>query len=82
MPMTDKKRKTDAAWKKRNLITIGCKLYRNDAEKFRTYAEAQGQSVQSLLRAYVAQCIGPLERRDGSSGISEAEGNPGENLDN
>lgn len=63
MPMTEKKRKTDQAWKKKNLLTIGCKLYRNDAEKFKAYASEQGKSVQELLREYVASCIGPLERR-------------------
>ncbi|MCD8144689.1 MAG: hypothetical protein LUD79_05045 [Oscillospiraceae bacterium] len=68
MPMTDKKRKTDAAWKKRNLATIACKLYKNDAEKFRQYAAQQGKSVQSLLQGYVAQCIGPLEYHPGPGG--------------
>lgn len=63
MPMTDKKRKTDAAWKKKNMKIIGCNLYRNDAEKFKKYAESHGKSVQELLREFVAACIGPLERR-------------------
>lgn len=63
MPMTDKKRRTDAAWKKRNLLTVGCKLYKNDAEKFKKYAAEHGKSVQELLREFVAACIGPLERR-------------------
>lgn len=78
MPMTDKKRATDAAWKKRNLITVGCKLYRQDAEEFKAYAAAQGESVQSLLRGFVASCLGrPLERRDGR-GADVAEDDAGE----
>lgn len=63
MPMTEKKRKTDQAWKKKNLLTVGCKLYRGDAEKFKAYAAKNGKSVQELLREFVASCIGPLEKR-------------------
>lgn len=61
--MTDKKRKTDAAWKKKNKQIVGCNLYRSDAEKFKKYAAEHGKSVQELLREFVASCIGPLERR-------------------
>lgn len=64
MPMTDKKRKTDAAWKQKNIKTVACRLYRADAAAFQEYAAAQGRSVNDLLREYVAQCLGrPLERR-------------------
>ena len=64
MPMTDKKRKTDAAWKQKNIKTVACRLYRADAVAFQEYAAAQGRSVNDLLREYVAQCLGrPLERR-------------------
>lgn len=64
MAISEKKRKADTAWKTKNLKTIGCRVYRTDAEAFQEYAEEQGKSVNELLREYVAQCIGrPLERR-------------------
>lgn len=64
----EKKKKTDAAWKKKNKITLGCVVYRADAEAFREYAAAQGKSVNELLRGYVSACLGrPLERRDGGT---------------
>ena len=64
MPMTDKKRKTDAAWKKANRASITCTMYKGDVAAFKEYAAAQGRSVNDLLREYVAQCLGrPLERR-------------------
>lgn len=64
MPMTDKKRKADTAWKTKNLKTIACRVYRADAVAFQEYAAAHGRSVNDLLREYVAQCLGrPLERR-------------------
>ena len=65
MAMTEKKRKTDYAWKQKNLITVGCKLYRDDAAELKAYAAAQGKSVNELLRGFVSDCLGrPLERRD------------------
>ncbi len=64
MSMTDKKRKSDAAWKKANRGSITCTMYKGDVKAFKEYAAAQGRSVNELLREYVAQCIGrPLERR-------------------
>ena len=70
MPMTDKKRKTDAAWKQKNIKTVACRLYRADA----AYAAAQGRSMNDLLREYVAQCLGrPLERRTAAEDEADAE---------
>lgn len=74
MPMTDKKRKTDAAWKQKNIKTIACRLYRADAVAFQEYAAAQGRSVNDVLREYVAQCLGrPLERRTAADDEPENE---------
>lgn len=70
--MTDKKRKTDAAWKQKNIKTVACRLYRTDAEAFEIFCKENGKSVNSALREYVAQCIGrPLERRTESKSEDE-----------
>lgn len=64
MPKSEKARASDARWKQKNRITIGCSLYRGDAEAFKEYAAAQGRTANDLLKEYVAQCLGrPLERR-------------------
>lgn len=74
MPASEKKRKADTAWKTKNLKTIACRVYRSDAVAFREYAEAQGRSVNDLLREYVAQCLGrPLERRTAADDEADAE---------
>lgn len=62
--MTDKKRKTDAAWQKKTYKRLGVKLYKGDAEAFERFCQDNGKSVNSALREYVAQCLGrPLEKR-------------------
>lgn len=64
MPMTDKKRRTDAAWKRKTKKRLGVTLYKGDAEAFEEYCNARGLSVNAALREYVAACIGrPLEKR-------------------
>ena len=62
--MTDKKRQTDAAWQMKNYKRIGAKLYKSDAEAFENYCKGLGKSVNSVIKDFVADCIGrPLERR-------------------
>ena len=64
MPMTEQKRKTDAAWQKKNYKRLGVKLYKKDAQDFEKYCESRGKSVNSAFREYVSACLGrPLERR-------------------
>lgn len=73
MPMTDKKRATDYAWKRRNKANLTCTLYKSDADDFRAYAAEQGKSVNELFREYVAACLGrPLERRDKKTDAGDA----------
>ncbi|MCD7919464.1 MAG: hypothetical protein LUG45_05225 [Clostridiales bacterium] len=79
MPISDKKRATDAKWKQKNFLTVGCRLYRGDAEEFRDWCSRQGLSVNQAIRGYVAECLGrPLERRDGGAADPAPEAEPGE----
>lgn len=72
MPMTEKKRKTDAAWQRKTYKRLGVKLYKNDAEAFEVFCKENGKSVNAALREYVAQCLGrPLERRTGEHEAEE-----------
>ena len=74
MAITDRKRKTDYEWKKKNKTNIGCTVYRKDAEDFKAYAAARGKSVNELFKEYVSSCLGrPLEKREGPKKKIEAE---------
>jgi site-specific recombinase XerD len=64
MAMTEKKRKTDYAWQKKNYKRVGTKLYRGDAEAFEEWCREHNTSVNAALKEYVSQCLGrPLEKR-------------------
>ena len=66
MPITEKKKKTDMEWKKKNKKTVTCMLFRDDAAAFEAYCAARGKSVNETLKEFIASCLGrPLERREG-----------------
>ena len=72
MAMTDKKRKTDAAWQRKNYKRLGVKLYRGDAEAFEAYCRENNTSVNAALREYIAECLGrPLEKRGETAATNE-----------
>lgn len=75
MPKSAKARISDGRWKQKNLLVVGCKLYRGDAEAFKEYAAAQGRSINEILREYIASCLGrPLERRTKGDAPPEGDG--------
>lgn len=52
------KRAANNKWDKENMLTLGCKISRSDAEAFKAYAAERGVTANTLLKEYVLQCIG------------------------
>lgn len=56
-------------WDKENMRTVSCRLRKEEAERFRKYAEYLGTTPHALLSEYVKRCleiegkIAPEERR-------------------
>lgn len=57
MSIPEKKKISNAKWDKENMLTIGCKLKRSEAEAFKQYAQAQGKTAHTLLKEYILKCI-------------------------
>lgn len=51
------KRQANNRWDKQNMITLGCKVMREDAEAFKAYASNQGKTANTILKEYVLKCI-------------------------
>lgn len=45
------------AWNKENMRTVSCRLRKEEAERFRKFAEYHGTSVHGLLAEYVRKCL-------------------------
>lgn len=62
MPVSDAKKKANARWDSENMATIGCKIKKDQAEKFKDYCRWQGKTSNAVLRDYVLECIGEDEQ--------------------
>jgi hypothetical protein len=61
-PVSDARRKANEKWDKENMITLGCRLKRTQAQAFKEHAAEQGKTANTMLRDYVLDCIGEDER--------------------
>ncbi len=62
VPVSDAKKKANARWDSENMATIGCKIKKDQAEKFKDYCRRQGKTSNAVLRDYVLGCIGEDEQ--------------------
>lgn len=58
MPISAKKKASNAKWDKQNMATLGCKVKKEQAEKFKKYASEQGKTANAILKDYVMEKIG------------------------
>lgn len=57
MPISENKKQSNRKWDAKNMATLGVRLRKTDADLFREYAEAQGKTVNTVLREYIFSCI-------------------------
>lgn len=57
MPVTEKKKATNAKWDKENMRTVATRIRKEEAEAFARYAEERNTTANALLREYVRKCI-------------------------
>ena len=56
MTVSEAHKKGNRKWDKENMITLGCKIKRLDAEIFKEYAKSQGKNTNGLLKEYDFKC--------------------------
>lgn len=64
MPVSDKKKASNAKWDRANMVVLSCKVRKEKAEAFKAYAAQQGKTGNTLLKEYVLQCIGQADAAD------------------
>ncbi len=57
MALSESQKKASAKWDKENMTTLGCKVYRHEAEEFKEYARRQNKTANTILKEYVQKCI-------------------------
>jgi len=57
MAVTESRKKANAKWDAENMMTLGCRVKKDQAEKFKTYCAEIGKTSNAVLRDYVLDCI-------------------------
>ena len=55
--ISEARKKANAKWDAENMTTLGCRLKRKQAEKFKAYCMGLGKTSNAVLREYVFDCI-------------------------
>ena len=57
MAVSKSQQKARDKWDKENMATLGCKVKRDQAERFKLYAKEHGTTANALLRDFVLEVI-------------------------
>lgn len=57
MAVTESRKKANAKWDAENMTTLGCRVKKDQAEKFKAYCAEIGKTSNAVLRDYVLDCI-------------------------
>lgn len=61
MAPSDAQKRASAKWDGENMTTLGCKIKKDQAEKFKAYCADQGKTSNAVLKEFVLDCIGEKE---------------------
>ena len=57
MAVTESRKKANAKWDAENMTTLGCRVKKDQAEKFKTCCAEIGKTSNAVLRDSVLDCI-------------------------
>lgn len=59
MAVSEAHKRANMKWDKKNMMTLGVRLKKNDALAFKEYAASQGKTANAMLKEYVFACLHP-----------------------
>ena len=62
MAVAESRRRANVKWDAENMTTLGCRVKKEQADRFKAYCSEIGKTSNAVLRDYVLDCIG--EKRD------------------
>ena len=68
MAISDSRRAANLKWDKEHMMTLGCKVKKEEAIKFKEYAAKKNKTTNTVLKEYVLKCIDETMERDGNKG--------------
>lgn len=64
MAVSRSKRAANNKWDKENMKIVACKVKKEQAEKFKTYAVNSGTTVNAILKNFVLDKIGEKDKKE------------------
>ncbi|HCG66498.1 MAG TPA: hypothetical protein DEW37_07770 [Oscillibacter sp.] len=64
MAVTESRKKANAKWDAENMTTLGCRVKKDQAERFKAYCAEIGKTSNAVLRDYVLDCIGEKQNAE------------------
>ncbi len=62
MAVSEAQKRASNEYNKKHMATLGCKVKKAEAEKFKEYARSQGKTANTVLKDYVMECINEKEQ--------------------
>lgn len=64
MAPTEAQKRASNKYNMEHMTTLGCKVKKDQAEKFKAYCSEQGKTANNVLKEYVLECIGENEKEE------------------
>ena len=62
MAVAESRKRANGKWDAENMTTLGCRVKKEQADRFKAYCSEIGKTSNAVLRDYVLDCIG--EKQD------------------
>lgn len=62
MAVAESRKRAKVKWDAENMTTLGCRVKKEQADRFKAYCSEIGKTSNAVLRDYVLDCIG--EKQD------------------
>ena len=59
MPLSEARKRANMKYDYTHRATLACKVKKQEAADFKSYAESQGKTANALLKEFVMECIKP-----------------------
>lgn len=61
---SDAQKRAAIKWDKENMAVVGCKVKKEQADRFKAYCSEIGKTSNAVLRDYVLDCIGEKQNAE------------------
>lgn len=70
MAVAESRKRANVKWDAENMTTLGCRVKKEQADRFKAYCSEIGKTSNAVLRDYVLDCIG--ESRTRNNGLTNS----------